>query len=107
MSATWPLEVTREDRSESQVRIVELSATSRRTDLFHAHTGVFPIELTLDHTVHMGRSAADVALLFEVLAGRDRLDPRQPAELRTERYTRRLRGDAQGLKIGIVKEGFG
>jgi amidase len=44
---------------------------------------------------------------LEVLAGRDGLDPRQPAELRTEAYTRRLTGDAQGLKIGIVKEGFG
>jgi amidase len=71
------------------------------------YTGVFPIELTLDHTGPMGRSAADVALLLEVLAGRDGLDPRQPAELRTEPYTRRLTGDAQGLKIGIVKEGFG
>jgi len=84
--------VTREDRSVSQVRIVELSATSRRTDLFHTPV-VFPIELTLDHTGPMGRSAADVALLLEVLAGRDGLDPRQPAELRTEAYTRRLTGD--------------
>ena len=57
------------------------------------YTGVFPIELTLDHTGPMGRSAADVALLLEVLAGRDGLDPRQPAELRTEAYTRRLTGD--------------
>src|SRR6266581_3665844 len=71
------------------------------------YTGVFPIELTLDHTGPIGRSAADAALLLEVLAGPDGLDPRQPAGLRTEAYTKRLTGDARGLRIGIVKEGFG
>src|SRR5207253_7649784 len=70
------------------------------------YTGVFPIELTLDHTGPIGRSAADVALLLEAIAGPDGLDPRQPAGLRFEAYTKRLNGDAQGLRIGIVKEGF-
>jgi len=42
-----------------------------------------------------------------VLAGADGLDPRQPAGLRTEAYTKQLTGDARGLRIGIVKEGFG
>jgi amidase len=46
-------------------------------------------------------------LLLEVLAGPDGLDPRQPAGLRTDAYTKRLSGDANGLRIGIVKEGFG
>jgi Asp-tRNA(Asn)/Glu-tRNA(Gln) amidotransferase A subunit family amidase len=65
------------------------------------------IELTLDHTGPIARTAADVALLLEVLAGPDGLDPRQPAELRTEAYTNQLTGDARGLRIGIVTEGFG
>src|SRR5205823_6769227 len=71
------------------------------------YTGVFPIELTLDHTGPIARSAADVALLLEVIAGPDGLDPRQPPGLRTEAYTKRLTGDARGLRIGIVNEGFG
>lgn len=71
------------------------------------YTGVFPIELTLDHTGPIARTAADCALLLEVIAGPDGLDPRQPAGLRTDAYTKRLSGDARGLRIGIVKEGFG
>src|SRR6516225_5059579 len=71
------------------------------------YTGVFPIELTLDHTGPMARTAAGCALLLEVIAGPDGLDPRQPAGLRTDAYTKRLTGDARGLRIGIVKEGFG
>src|SRR5947208_6827346 len=64
------------------------------------YTGVFPIELTLDHTGPIGRSAAEVALLLEAIAGPDGLDPRQPSGLRFEAYTKRLTGDAQGLRIG-------
>src|SRR6516225_8892540 len=71
------------------------------------YTGVFPIELTLDHTGPMARTAAECALLLEVIAGPDGLDPRQPPGLRTDAYTKRLTGDARGLRIGIVKEGFG
>src|SRR2546423_11762120 len=71
------------------------------------YTGVFPIELTLDHTGPIARTAGDAAQLLEVLAGADGLDPRQPAGLRTEAYTKQLTGDTRGLRIGIVKEGFG
>src|SRR5438309_7336558 len=71
------------------------------------YTGVFPIELTLDHTGPIARTAGDAARLLEVLAGADGLDPRQPAGLRTEAYTKQLTGDARGLRIGSVKEGFG
>ena len=45
------------------------------------YTGVFPIELTLDHTGPMARTAAAVALLLEAVAGPDGLDPQ--AEVRT------------------------
>jgi amidase len=70
------------------------------------YTGVFPIEITLDHTGPMARTAYDCALLLEVIAGPDGLDPRQPADLETEPYTARLSGDARGLTIGVVREGF-
>jgi amidase len=71
------------------------------------YTGVFPIELTLDHVGPIARSATDCALLLEVIAGPDELDPRQSAGVRTDAYTQALTGDAGGLRIGIVREGFG
>ncbi len=69
------------------------------------YTGVMPIEITLDHTGPMTRNVADNALLLEVLAGEDGLDPRQ-YNVKTEAYTKALDGGAKGLRIGIVKEGF-
>jgi amidase len=71
------------------------------------YTGIFPIELTLDHVGPMGRNVRDVAVLLEVLAGRDGLDPRQPTEVPTERYSEGLTGNLSGLRVGIVEEGFG
>jgi amidase len=70
------------------------------------YTGVFPIELTLDHTGPMARIVADVALLLEVIAGKDEFDPRQK-EVRSEPYTPALTGKINGLRLAIVKEGFG
>jgi amidase len=69
------------------------------------YTGAFPIELTLDHLGPMASSTADVALLLEVIAGRDGLDPRQ-YEVKTDAYTRALTGDVRGLRLGLVPEGF-
>src|SRR5213594_2850476 len=70
------------------------------------YTGIFPIELTLDHTGPMTATVADNALLLEVLAGPDGLDPRQ-VNVKTAAYTNTLTGDASGMKIAVVKEGFG
>src|SRR5262244_608328 len=70
------------------------------------YTGIFPIELTLDHTGPMARTVADVALLLEVIAGPDGLDPRQRAGLQGAAYTRALSGEVRGLRLGIVQEGF-
>ena len=70
------------------------------------YTGVFPIELTLDHVGPMTSTVADNALLLEVLAGPDGLDPRQ-IDVRMAAYTTALTGDARGLRIAVVREGFG
>jgi amidase len=70
------------------------------------YTGIMPIEITLDHTGPMTNNVADNALLLEVLAGEDGLDPRQ-YNVKTDAYTEALGGGAKGLKIGVVKEGFG
>src|SRR6266487_4867598 len=70
------------------------------------YTGIFPIELTLDHTGPIAATAADVALLLEVIAGEDGRDPRQK-DVKPEAYTSALRSDTEGIRIGIVSEGFG
>ncbi|MBL4787044.1 MAG: amidase [Cohaesibacteraceae bacterium] len=69
------------------------------------YTGIMPIEQTIDHIGPVTSSVADNALLLEVLAGEDGLDPRQ-YKPQTHRYTDALGKGANGLKIGILKEGF-
>ena len=70
------------------------------------YTGAFPIEITIDHLGPIANSTADCALLLEVIAGKDGLDPRQ-YEIRTDAYTKSLTGDLGDLTIGVVEEGFG
>jgi amidase len=70
------------------------------------YTGVMPIELTIDHTGPMSANVADNALMLEVLAGPDGLDPRQHG-VPAERYTEALGQGARGLRVAVVKEGFG
>ena len=71
------------------------------------YTGIFPIEMTLDHTGPMARTAADCALLLEAIAGPDGLDPRQNAALQPKAYSQLLSEDVSGLRIGVLQEGFG
>src|SRR5437867_3032442 len=70
------------------------------------YTRILPIDTTLDHTGPMTAPVADNALLLEVLAGPDGLDPRQ-VDVNTAAYTNALTGDARGMRIAVVKEGFG
>jgi len=71
------------------------------------YTGAFPIAQNVDHLGPMAGSVADCALLLEVLAGYDNgLDPRQDPRLTAKPYGDALTGDANGLKVGIVTEGF-
>jgi amidase len=70
------------------------------------YTGIFPIELTLDHIGPMARTVADCALMLEVIAGEDGLDPRQIG-VRTQPYVAELERGADGLRVGILREGFG
>lgn len=69
------------------------------------YTGVMPIEATIDHTGPMTNCVADNALLLEVLAGADGLDPRQYAPV-TAAYTEALGKGVAGMKIAMLKEGF-
>jgi amidase len=71
------------------------------------YTGAFPFEVTLDHLGPMARTASDVALLLEAIAGPDGLDPRQVLGTEPERYSQVLDIPVEGLRIGILSEGFG
>jgi amidase len=71
------------------------------------YTGAFPIEFTVDHVGPMTRTVTDAALMLSVIAGPDGHDPRQPANLVADDYVAALAAGAQGLKVGIVREGFG
>ena len=63
------------------------------------------IDPTLDHAGPMARSVADVALLLEVIAGKDPADDRQ-REVTTAPYREALGKPISGLKLGVVREGF-
>ncbi len=70
------------------------------------YTGIMPIEVNIDHTGPMTDTVANNALLLEVLAGEDGMDPRQFG-VKTAAYTKEMVKGVKGLKIGILKEGFG
>lgn len=69
------------------------------------YTGVMPIEATIDHAGPMTATVADNALLLEVIAGADGLDPRQ-YNVRVDKYTAALGRGVAGMRIGVVTEGF-
>jgi amidase len=70
------------------------------------YSGVMGVEQTIDHVGPVTATVADNALLLEVLAGEDGMDPRQHAP-RVERYSEALGRGARGLRIGVLSEGFG
>jgi amidase len=71
------------------------------------YTGAFPIENTLDHLGPITRTVRDAALLLGVLAGRDGLDPRQRHDTPPQDYLAGLDAGAGGIRVGVVREGFG
>ena len=71
------------------------------------YTGIGPLEITIDTAGPMTANVADNALLLEVIAGPDGLDSRQHQVPRVDKYTEALRQGVKGLRIGVLKEGFG
>src|ERR687883_152362 len=70
------------------------------------YTGIMPIEIFIDHTGPMTANVRDNALLLEVIAGDDGYDPRIKNPT-VHNYTEMIEGGVKGLRIGVVKEGFG
>src|SRR5712692_5161763 len=71
------------------------------------YTGPFPIEVTLDHLGPITRTVRDAALMLGVLAGPDGFDPRQRACPPDHDYRTDLDAGIVGLRVGVLKEGFG
>lgn len=71
------------------------------------YTGAMPIESTLDHLGPITGNVRDNALMLEVLAGADGLDPRQLSTAAAVPYSASLSLGIAGMKIGVLREGFG
>jgi amidase len=72
------------------------------------YTGVMPIEATIDHAGPMTATVVDNALLLEVIAGADGLDPRQyNPQVEKYSFTSGLGRGVSGMRIGLVTESFG
>jgi amidase len=71
------------------------------------YTGGFPIEQTIDHLGPMTRTVSDAALMLTAMAGVDGFDPRQPSVVEPIDYLDALADSAAGLRVGVVRQGFG
>ena len=82
----------------SMCSIVGLKPTYGRV----SRRGVFPLAFSLDHVGPMTRDVADNALLLQILAGHDPLDPGS-ADVPVPDFSAELDKGAKGLRIGLVR----
>ncbi len=71
------------------------------------YTGAYPIEWTIDHLGPVARNISDLATFLTVIAGPDGNDPRQSNAPSGVDYTAQLDDGIDGLRAGVVAEGFG
>jgi len=69
-------------------------------------TGAMPIVYSMDHLGPMCDSPESVAKLLTVIAGQDEYDPRT-VRSKPQDYLAALNRGVKGLRIGVLKEGFG
>ena len=70
------------------------------------YTGALTMDPTFDHLGPLAGNVADCATMMDVLAGPDGLDPRQERE-QPGSFTEGLDRGVDGLRIGLLQEGFG
>ena len=68
--------------------------------------GLVAFASSLDQVGPLGRTAEDLALLLEVIAGHDPLDSTS-IDLPVPRYTQTVAKPLEGLRLGLVREHFG
>jgi amidase len=72
------------------------------------YTGIVSSERTVDHVGPIASSVDGLARLLEAVAGADPLDPRQSSDQpRPQAYVSALAAPIDGLRIGVLEEGFG
>ena len=71
------------------------------------YTGAYPIEWTIDHLGPTARNMTDLAAFLTVIAGPDGNDPRQSRAPSGIDYAAGLDDGIEGLRVGLVAEGFG
>ena len=72
------------------------------------HSGVFGLEQSVDHVGPMTRTVEDCATVLQCIAGPDEFDPRQrAAPEKLADYVGALGQKVNGIKIGLLAEGFG
>ena len=74
------------------------------------YTGAMMIEMTMDHVGPMADNVENCARLLSAMAGPDPLDPRQRGVIPknyVKDYTAALGKGCKGIKIGVLKDGFG
>jgi amidase len=72
------------------------------------YTGALATEFSMDHVGLMARSAQEVALLLDAIAGVSKCDPRQAGlGPLPHSFSDQLERDIVGIRIGLVREGFG
>src|SRR2546426_11908781 len=72
------------------------------------YVGITGIDQTFDHCGPMGRTAADVAVLLQAIAGKDDSDPRQ-RDVPAADYLSAVAeapNSLSGVRFGVVEEGF-
>ena len=67
--------------------------------------GVFPNTFTMDHCGPLARSAEDIALLLQVIAGFDPDDPGSE-DCPVPDYASALTGGVRGLRLGLVEDWY-
>ncbi|MGZ5176936.1 MAG: amidase [Burkholderiales bacterium] len=67
-----------------------------------SRTGVIPHSFSLDHCGPLAWTAEDCAIVLQVIAGHDPLDP-VSADRPVPHYRAALDGDIRGLRIGVVR----
>jgi amidase len=75
------------------------------------YTGIFSIDMSIDHVGPHGRTVDDVARTLTAIAGEDvrngvKMDPRQPHGVEAGDYLGALGAGVDGLRIGLLEEGI-
>ena len=81
--------------------ITGLKPTYGRTSRY----GIFPLAWSMDHGGPMARSALDVAMLLQAIAGPDAKDP-TTADREVPDYPAALTGDIKGERVGVPRRYF-